>query len=588
MIQDCVEIVTRSMDVDKLLFDNYILADGTYVIVKYQNQEFTITSVTPIKLDKKERKIAIQGTTEYERLCKLDYYSRLIEMNKPVDSKKQVHSNNYLSFFIKKETLTSGKLTQSIIDGYYEAILHPEKKYGKNKKDMELFQMSQTQVPNIPVEKVSLVKQWILGNIFALPFPVEGKDYLKFFFIFDSEEEVITEGKRYLIPNIYNSNSYNINNAEQIYGLPNNNLGMNAKKPYLEHKTRKVRVPILKTVDEVLNQKKFYDLLINYAAQGLYNIYFDMEHKKVIPLTNKELPSSDLYGCYLRISKGKNEAQIDDMKIVEGYKTDLMTSCTFTDYLDLDSEECAGIGYGSIGKIQDMRQVINDVFFSNYLINNFFTDAKDISINDTVLKLSLLSSRDVLFEWFYLGERQSIGGILDKVSLDLVENSISQGYFKKVKHQFNLRMSLLEYFNRKRIGVNTMMEIREELRKKMNSSEESYIHTDQEYYYAVGQLVNYFISLDKTHKKTHSLANPFFTAKNNDVIKQMLHGLFLKYDYAIGIHRAKFNRLYSMMCHYIPTTKVDTDYIIAGYISNSLIYEKSEKNNNESMEVDYE
>ena len=122
-----------------------------------------------------------------------------------------------------------------------------------------------------------------------------------------------------------------------------------------------------------------------------------------------------------------------------------------------------------------------------------------------------------------------------------------------------------------------MMEIREELRKKMNSSEESCIHTDQEYYYAVGQLVNYFISLDKTHKKTHSLANPFFTAKNNEVIKRMLHGLFLKYDYTIDTYSVRFNHLYGMICHYIPTTKVDTDYIIAGYISNSLIYEKSEK-----------
>lgn len=123
MIQDCVEIVTKSMDVDKMLFDNYILADGTYVTVKCQDEKFTITSITKIKLDKKERKIAIQGTSEYERLCRLDYYSRLLEMNKPVDSKKQIHSNNYLSFFVKKETLAAKKLTQEIIGSYCDTLL---------------------------------------------------------------------------------------------------------------------------------------------------------------------------------------------------------------------------------------------------------------------------------------------------------------------------------------------------------------------------------------------------------------------------------------------------------------------------------
>ena len=562
------------MNVDKLLFDNYILADGMYVIVNYLNGVFTITSKTSIKLDKKERTIAQQGTSEYERLCKLDYYSRLIEMNKPVDSKKQIHSNNYLSFFIKKETLTSGNLTKEIIDGYYDTILNPEKKYSKNKKDFELYEKSKDMLPEVPTQKVELVKEWIVKNIFNLPFSVEGKDYLKLFFVFDSDDEVITEGKRYLMPNIFNSNSYNISQSAGIYGLPNNNLGMNAKKPYLEHKTRKVKAPNLKIVEDVLLQKKFYDLLLNYAAKGLYNVYIDTSKGMPIPLSNKELPKSDLYGYYLRISKGKNEAQIDDMKIVEGYKTELMKPCKFHDYLDLDSKECMDIGYGKINKIQVMRSVINEIFFSNYLINNFFTDAKDISLNDTTLKISLVNSRDAFFGWFYLGEQQGVGAVIDQISKNIIQNSISQGYFKKVKHQFNLRLSLLKYFDRKQIGENTMMEIR-----KINSPQESSIESVDEYYYAVGQLVNYFITLDKSHKKAHSLANPFFTAKNNEVIKQKLRGLFLKYDYTIETNYVRFNRLYSLVSHFNPLTEVNTDLIIAGYISNSLIYEKLEKNN---------
>ena len=58
----------------------------------------------------------------------LDYYSKLIEMNKPVDSTKQIHSNNFYAFFVKKESLEK-KLTAESISGYYEVLKNPEKIY---------------------------------------------------------------------------------------------------------------------------------------------------------------------------------------------------------------------------------------------------------------------------------------------------------------------------------------------------------------------------------------------------------------------------------------------------------------------------
>ena len=54
------------------------------------------------------------------------------------------------------------------------------------------------------------------------------KDYLKIFFEAE-REEYQREGKRYFIPNIYNSNQYNITVNDETLGLPDNNQGMNAK-----------------------------------------------------------------------------------------------------------------------------------------------------------------------------------------------------------------------------------------------------------------------------------------------------------------------------------------------------------------------
>ena len=43
-------------------------------------------------------------------------------MDKPVDPKKVIHSNNYLSFWVKQESLGNGKLNQEAIDRYFDVF----------------------------------------------------------------------------------------------------------------------------------------------------------------------------------------------------------------------------------------------------------------------------------------------------------------------------------------------------------------------------------------------------------------------------------------------------------------------------------
>lgn len=65
-------------------------------------------------------------------------------------------------------------------------------------------------------------------------------------------------------------------------GLPNDNLGLNAKKPYMENKTRKLAVSYLITPEEAALQRKFFDYLMNKANLGETDLYFDTVEKKVI------------------------------------------------------------------------------------------------------------------------------------------------------------------------------------------------------------------------------------------------------------------------------------------------------------------
>ena len=194
------------------------------------------------------------------------------------------------------------------------------------------------------------------------------------------------------------------------------------------------------------------------------------------------------------------------------------------------------------------------------------------------LEECILLARTPLFNWFYKGYDSGIVNVIDKISLKLIKNTISKNYLEKAGHQFNIRISLIEYFKGGRNKMaDVIKEIRATLRDKINSQKYTSINSDEEYYYAVGQIIGFFISLNKSSKKNHSLFNPFLNIKSDKMLKEKLVQLFKKYNYAIEEKRwIRFNNLYRLIVSYIPEKEINQDYMIAGYISSNLIYEKKE------------
>ena len=576
MVQDCIKIFKNTPDMDKMVLDTYTPADGTYLFMQEIDDGFIQKELVEVKLDKKTKLLNITEEVR-SRISYFDYNCKLLDMNKPIDPKKIIQSNNFLSFWIKKESLSNGKLTNEIIDNYYEILSNPYKKYSKSKKSTELYAEIEKEVGEVNKSKLIKIKEWIKHNIFNLQFEVSGKDYLKIFFLCD-EIDFEKEGKRYIYPNIYNKNDYNIKLNDNILGLPNENMGMNPKKPYLENKNRKFSIPILVDTEQIIVRKKFFDYLWNLASSGKSNIYFDIESNHIYPYDYKTSPSSDFKGYYLRIRKDKNEAAIIDMDFIASYQTQLKKPIVVENVTNINPDKLQGHYYGYITKLYEVRDIVNNELFSELLVPNFFTDINEISIDDNVLKESILISRNVLFNWFYKGYENGVSDVLDRISLKLIKNSISKNLLDKAQHQYNIRIAFLEYFkggNRKMADL--MMEIRHNLSEKINSGVYESIKSDDEYYYAIGQLVRYFISLSKTTKKNHSLFNPFLNIRNDKILKEKLLVFFRKYNYAIEERDLRFNNLYKLVVSYQPEGEINLDYMIAGYISNSLIYEKKEE-----------
>ena len=284
-----------------------------------------------------------------------------------------------------------------------------------------------------------------------------------------------------------------------------------------------------------------------------------------------QMVEGDFSGYFLKIQKGK-ELEIHHQDTIVDYKYFLKKKFLYRNVIGAEDREGK---YKEYVNRQGLQEIVNEVFYSKWLTGNYFTPEDEMSI-DGELKRILIWSREAVFAWLYKGREVGMDRILHTVAKNVIKESIKNGYMGKVVQQFNLMCSFDEYFG----GCNMAdrySEIREKLRDKINCRGEQIIESEEEYFYAVGQLVRYYISLSKAKEKTHSLANPFFNATSNEVLQTRLKQYFMKYNHEIATRSSRFNYMYGMVLGYELEGKIRQEPIIAGYLSNSLFYESSKK-----------
>lgn len=597
MFKECLDVFSEMLKhEDNLILKSYVPADGSYVIVK---KDGTVKNAD-IKIDKKTRDLNCTDDTLLSDICFYDYHSKLISMNKPMDSKKVIHSNNYLAFAVKKDSITT-KLTEAIIDNYYDTLKNPlEKKYKKSKEASKIYQKFEEEHSVVNIELLEKCRSWIKQHIFSIDklinIDLGKKEYLKIFFeVFETNEEdnkknkelFIQEDNRYIYPNIYNNNYYNVEVDGKIQGIPDNNMGMNAKKPFLSIKTRKNPASYLLDGDTALLQKQFFEYLMNFATNGKNNIYVDIINNKIEAYSDKEERekfSGIEAGYYLRIQKGKElEIQVQDN--IVNYQDKLLLNFNYQDFFNMNIEKYPEYtkDIGIYTKRTDVGRLINNIFFSKYLLTNYFTDANDISVKDSVLKRIIIMYRNVIFDWIYKGIDNNFEVVEKQFALELIKNTLINDYNLRAMTQLNLHWSFEDYFaNLEKRGGEKMADIATKIRmsvkeKVMSKDKAVIVSNNEEYYYAIGQLMAYFISLSKASKKAQSLINPVLNAQNDTVIKTRLLQLYKKYNYNILTKNSRVKNLYAMILGYKPEGKVNQEMILFGYMDNNVIYTKSEE-----------
>ena len=573
MINEALEVFKKIYDKEgeELVVSKHIPKDGTYILVNIESGK--IIENLNIAYDKKNKKIDGELNQYYSYIRAFDYYSNLVDMNKPMDSKKTIHSNQIYSFFIKKDSIRENKLTKSIIEGYKKNLLNPEEKYN-SKEAKELYKNIANKLPEIEKDTVEKIFSWIETNVNEDLLEDNKKDYLKIFFVENdldiSLELFKNEHKRYLIPNIFNSNDYNKKIEETIYGLSNNNMGLNAKKTFLENKTRKISTPYLVDTEEILLQYAFYNYLLPEVKQGNYFIYFT--ENEIIPKTYKDAcPNGARYLLNATYSK---DIDIKNFNIIS--KSDSQEiNINFREILHQKRKDSDEIEYGNLNREKIMNN-INKILFYNSLLGNFLASDGDLDIKDIEIKKLLMKYRNAFYKWFYLNDETEVKKSIKKIYLDAVMVAIENGHLFKANQQLDLGFCLEEYFYKKSELMEEIMNIKEIFLNHTLSEEDWEFLNDEEYFFAVGQVLAYINYMRNSKAKSLNFIKQLTFIKNPTILKEKIKKIVISYSHIFETKNKKINRTISNISLYQPK-EIKIDILLAGFTADIVFFKKREE-----------
>ena len=574
MIDEALEVFKKIYDKEgeKLVVNKHIPKDGTYILVNIKSGK--IIEKLNIFYDKKAKKIDGELNQYYGYFRAFDYYSNLVDMNKPMDPKKTIHSNQIYSFFIKKDSIRENKLTKAIIEGYKKNLLNPEEKYN-SKEAKELYKNIAEKLPKIEKDIVEDIFLWIEDNVNENLLDNDNKkDYLKIFFIEDNLDKSLelfkNEHKRYLIPNIFNSNDYNKRIGETIYGLSNNNMGLNAKKAFLENKTRRISTPYLVNTDEILLQYAFYNYLLPEVKQGNYFIYFS--ENEIIPRTYKE-------GCpngakYLLNASYSKDVDIKNFNVISKNSSEEI-NINFKEILHQKKKDTDEIEYGNLNR-EKMMNNINKILFYNSLLGNFLLNDGDLDIKDIEVKKLLMKYRNSFYKWFYLNDEAEVKKNIRKIYLDAVMVAIGNGHFFKASQQLDFGFCLEKYFYGKSELMEEIMNVKEVFLNHTLSEEDWEFSNDEEYFFAVGQILAYINYMRNSKAKSLNFIKQLTFVKNIDVLKEKIKKIVISYSHIFETKNKKINRTVSNISLYQPK-EIRIDILLAGFTADIIFFKKREE-----------
>ena len=566
MIYDVLEAFRKEYEAkgDKLILDNYQLKDGLYVIIDENQKSECFVYKFEKGIENKELSLKdLAGNRKkdkYSDLAQKDYYSGYLNSNKSFYDKK-IHNVNYLSFFVKVESFISKEakklLDLNSIKTQFEAFVDYAKFTKKEEKEIlknykETFQDEERKY------KILQNYQFIIDNIQKFVEIAQKKgvtNYIKVFFEAPIEEYQ-KESEIYYAIKIFNDITYSVNIGDDVYGLSDSNMGLNAKKPYLEHKTKKTIAPFMVNNIDALMVKRFFDWLKfqqyknKYPNGGQFFINRDYKEKDLItdfdylPIAIDKFDDSIYFKNHLQVFE--NKQLIDD---------------------------------DTIDSLRALEQIVDEIFYNHQLISNYFGDVYN-KLDKSFANLIYIT-RNAMINYFKKYDERAFYTVIEKNGTDFVLEHLRHNRELMAKKSLNLKLSLQQHYMKNKPHGEKIMDIKATQTKmidKLENSDYGSLET-QDFFYLCGQVVKYLLSQSEAHEKTADMLEPFLRANNSQKLKHDIEFVFFKYKHKISLDHLKFNNAMSLIMAHEGEEKLSKsmDDFLVGVLSQNLFFIKKEE-----------
>ncbi|GEM_PF-3960752 len=563
---------------DKIILDFYKPKEGLYLRVnKDKSKEWLY-----INKD-------IKNSPLYEWLKSADYYSS-INMQKSVDPKKKIHSNNYLSMFLKSETVFGGidKNALSSIDikdrieDYFNILENSETKSANNIYK-EFLGLSPDKKDFTSIRKN---KKFLLDNYEDIIEEIKSKKhecgkYIKIFFE-ASLDEYKEEYMQYMSTRIFNKNEYNIYIDGEIFGLADDNITSSSNKPFLKLRNMKCEVPYRIKFNDAFIHRKFFDWLKSQLVRVGY-IPLDFTFQSHMKKYN-ELISADYY--YLDTIIKNDNVIITDFDYISSFEQSLNLKIEEVLKLRTAKDKDKGkVSSKCVATLRELEHIVDIVYFKGKLINAYYSKVsmKGISmINYNILLLYWKS----FYDCFRKNKPEALKKILPKISLDIARDCILNNELARATKLYNLIMTMMQYFGGNIKMAKELTELVNIVKSKIASNESVNCESDEEFYFLSGQLTYFILSKNKTKNKTLYTLYPILCARDGQELKKKIILILNRYQYAISASNYYFNRAFSMIMTFNSEKNMREmeGVFLAGFLANNVFYESYKSKG----EIDYE
>ncbi|MFM9949679.1 MAG: hypothetical protein ACKV1O_17210 [Saprospiraceae bacterium] len=374
---------------------------------------------------------------------------------------------------------------------------------------------------------------------------------------------------KYLQDKLFNTNEHNtVNDAGETIGTNDFFNGFNVKKPFLLHQSASFSLPGRITAAEAKALYDFKEIIgrsprilpqplpifiykdeLNKAV-SLFREDADAETKKTYTQIFDELYNKrkvDLANFYLLFfSRG----EIKDFDFVSRFEYELKDkNGNYWEVEDLfEYKDSHNFKIENVFELQPKLMV--DLFNNALIVRTkigdlqfrWFDDIDAQYCKSDKTYLLVLKYRKAFYDFIYKSRRQAITqtmfedilltGILEDIRLDKVKDNRNSEFFnirKKLNILFSLHKNFQPYHENPLFMANQTIQLREFMAELARG--EGHIQSDEQFAFAIGQVVHYILSKSKSEDRSYKRLEPFLQQTAAEQLRQAMVRIFNTYKH---------------------------------------------------------